>query len=383
MTVSGRRNRMFLAALALGWVALGVVSCGGSQTKKVPIPDDDAGAGGEPGTAGRGPEHSAGGGQAGRLEPMAAGASGDAAGAAGQAGSAGAPGAAGEGGANGQDDDGGASGAACDPPITGRITIAFDAMDAERITKLQWTNSAATLTANLIGEGGGKHCTDPNEFFGQSYGAPEGTSPGPVVGGHLASLLRCGADATIISAVSSCDATAPAQLPVTTAYHFYSDVRASELRVTRSFGFDATTPVYSGTTGLRPFVPRVLATLLPNVLYPNQAGTAVTSLVASNCGGDCITPTGTSWNGKWIADVDPASGLAMIVMRDPSLTSAVDLTVNYDAASGSNLASFVLVQPTAGWKAAVTEIEYLCFEDLTSWPQAQRTSATLPAGCGP
>jgi hypothetical protein len=105
--------------------------------------------------------------------------------------------------------------------------------------------------------------------------------------------------------------------------------------------------------------------------------------VASSCGGDCIVPTGASWNGKWFADVDPTSGLALIVVRDPSLTSAVDLTVNTDASSGSNLASFVLVQPAAGWKAPVTEIEYLCFADLTSWPQTARDAAQLPAGCGP
>jgi hypothetical protein len=291
-------------------------------------------------------------------------------------------GAAGAGGSSGQN-EGGASGAACDAPATGRITIAFDAIDPERITELEWMDSAATLTANVIAEGGSKHCTDPQEFFGQSYGAPEGTSPAPVVGGHLASLLQCGANVAITSAALGCEPAAQAQLPVTTEYHFFGDARASELRVTRSFGFDASTPVYAGTTGLRPFVPRVSARLLPNVIYPNQAGTGVTSIAASGCGGDCITAAGATWNGKWFADVEPTSGLALIVMRDPSLTTAVDLTVNYDAASGSNLASFVLVQPVAGWKAPVTEIEYLCFADLTSWPAAERASATLPAGCGP
>ena len=27
----------------------------------------------------------------------------------------------------------------------------------------------------------------------------------------------------------------------------------------------------------------------------------------------------------------------------------------------------------AGWKAPVTEIEYLCFADLTSWPKSKRS----------
>jgi hypothetical protein len=292
-------------------------------------------------------------------------------------------GAAGAGGATGPSGEGGEGGALCAAPITGRITIEFDGTDAERVTTLKWTNSAATLTANLAASGGPAHCTDPQEFFGQSYGAPEGALPDPVVGGHLASLVQCGADATITSAEIGCEPAGQAQLPVTTQYHFYTGTRASEMRVTRTFGFGASTQPYAGTTGLRPYVARVPVGALPNVIYPNQAGTAVTSAVASSCGGDCIVPTGASWNGKWFADVDPTSGLALIVVRDPSLTSAVDLTVNTDASSGSNLASFVLVQPAAGWKAPVTEIEYLCFADLTSWPQTARDAAQLPAGCGP
>ena len=65
------------------------------------------------------------------------------------------------------------------------------------------------------------------------------------------------------------------------------------------------------------------------------------------------------------------------------MTSAVDFTINNDGNSGSNLSSFVIVQPAGGWKAPLTEVEYLCFEDLTSWPQAERDAAQLPAGCGP
>jgi hypothetical protein len=95
-----------------------------------------------------------------------------------------------------------------------------------------------------------------------------------------------------------------------------------------------------------------------------------------------LTPVGASWNGKWFADLG-ANGLAMIVLRDPSMTTPVNLTVNWDSYSTSNLASFVLVQPQEGWKAPVTEVEYVCFADLTSWPQATRDLAQLPAWCGP
>jgi hypothetical protein len=261
-----------------------------------------------------------------------------------------------------------------------RIFMQLDTNDPERVTGFRWLDSTSTLTANLVAQGGPAHCTDPQEFFGQSYGAPEGTLPYPVVGGHLASLATCGARWTITSAAQDCTQTD--QIPVTTSYQFYSGTRASEVQVTRTFGFGASTPVYS-TTGLRPYVPRVPINALRTVIYPNQAGTGTASADSGSCGGDCFVPTGTTWNGRWFADVDATSGLALIVLRDPSMTSPVQFTVNNDASSGSNLTSFVLVQPTAGWTAPVTEIEYLCFADLTTWPQTQRDAATLPAGCGP
>jgi hypothetical protein len=152
------------------------------------------------------------------------------------------------------------------------------------------------------------------------------------------------------------------------------------VRITRTIGFDATTPTYSGI-GIRPYVPRPPVSMFTTVIYPNAAGTATTS--TGTCFSDCFTGVRATWNGQWFADIAPTSGLAMIVLRDPSMTSPAEFTVNNDSASGSNLSSFVLLQPTGGWKAPITEIEYLCFADLTSWPQAQRDSATLPTGCVP
>ncbi|HEY3665453.1 MAG TPA: hypothetical protein VGL19_05610 [Polyangiaceae bacterium] len=172
-------------------------------------------------------------------------------------------------------------------------------------------------------------------------------------------------------------------MPVTTQYHFYGGAQASQMRITRTFGFDANTTVYAGTTGLRPYVPRVALSGLSTVIYPNLAGTAVASTPATACGGDCFVAVGATWNGKWFADLNPTSGLALIVLRDPSMTTPVDLTVNYDSYSNANLASFVVLQPAEGWKAPLTEVEYLCFADLVSWPQTARDAAQLPAGCGP
>jgi hypothetical protein len=57
--------------------------------------------------------------------------------------------------------------------------------------------------------------------------------------------------------------------------------------------------------------------------------------------------------------------------------------VNYDSYSSANIASFVVLQPQGGWKAPITEIEYVCFADFVSWPQAMRDLAQIPAWCGP
>jgi hypothetical protein len=234
-------------------------------------------------------------------------------------------------------------------------------------------------TPNLAGEGGPAVCGDPLEFFGQAYAAPEGTTPTVIASGHRATLSACGLERTIVSAAVDCNDVP--LIPVTTQYRFYTGAKASQLRITRTFGFDAETPVYTG--GLRPYVARFARSTFPNVIYPSGDDASITTVSVSSCAGDCFVTPGAAWNGRWFADVDPTSGRAVIVLRDPDSSSEVLLTVNADEYSSSNIASFVLVQPTVGWKAPVTEIEYFCFVDLESWPQAAREAAELPANCGP
>ncbi|MEO8906110.1 MAG: hypothetical protein ABI627_31700 [Polyangiaceae bacterium] len=386
--------------MAAGLAGISLASCSSDEKKKV-MPFGEAGEGGDvsqpvaggagtPGPSGDGGSSAGGtanGGEGGAFggAPGLGGAAGEPAAGAGGVVSVGGGATGGGGGAVATGGGGATGGTGCGIASTGsRITIAFDtAGNAEHVTNLQWLNNASAETPNLVAQGGPSHCTDPQEFFGQSYGAPEGTLPAPVVGGGLSTLAVCGLDNTITSAGASCDPGGP-QIPVTTQYHFYSDAaRASEMRITRTITFDSSTTVYANTVGLRPFVPRVPLATLPTVIYPNQAGTAITTTPATNCGGDCFTATDATWNGKWFADIDPTSGLALIVLRDPAMTAPVQLTINYDGYSNSNLASFVLVQPADGWTAPVTETEYVCFADLTSWPQTARDAATLPAGCGP
>ena len=280
------------------------------------------------------------------------------------------------------------AGAVCDGSSVGtHVLFTFDVTDPEFVSGVSWLHGAADASpANWSAYGGPAHCTDPEEFFGESLGAPEGSLPNVVVGGHLATLTSASTCDSTVKTIASgpVDCTGAAQLPVTTTYAFYGGARADEVKISRTFGFDgsdAATPVYSGTTGLRPYVPRFTLSIFATVIYPNQAGTAVASVNANSCPGDCFTAEGSTWSGRWFADI-AASGDAVIVLRDPAMTSPVDLTVNWDEYSSSNLSSFVLLQPTAGWQSPITEVEYMCFADLTTWPQSQRDAAVLPAGCG-
>jgi hypothetical protein len=369
-----RKSRYGLVSVLIGSACAVALSCGSSDaTKKVGGGAGEGGGGHGGGTsqpsAGSGGTASPTGGHGGTTPIAAAGA----AGAGATQSEAGASGAAAGG-------EAGAAGASCGAMPASRISIAFDAANAERVTSLTWLDNSNVATANLAASGGGPTCGDPTEFFAESYGAPEGTSPIPVVAGSRSTSQTCGPDITITA--SAVDCTNAAQTPVTTEYHFYGGAKSSQLRVTRTLGFGTDTVVYNGTTGVRVWVPRVPLGTFPNVIYPNAGETAVTSTAAAGCGNDCLIAVGASWSGHWFADV-AANGLAMIVRRDASLTAPVQLTINNDSSSGSNLASFVVLQPQSGWKAPVTEVEYLCFADLTSWPQTDRDAAKLPAFCGP
>jgi hypothetical protein len=371
----------------LGLAYSGFIGCGSSDEKR-DVRREVGGAGGEAGeptsgaqpTGGSSGTSSSGGSS---VIPPLGGFGGELAGSGGAGGAVDTGGASETGGAGGEADragegGGGGESGGCVPTQGSRITLGFDASNGEWVNDLKWLDSAGMLTENLAAWGGSSTCSEPSEFFGESYGAPEGTTPGVVVAGSRATRSTCGLDVLLASTPNNC--TDAPQLPWTTEYHFYSGAKASQLRVTRSFGFDENTPKYTGV-GLRPWQARVPLGTFGNVIYPNAASTAVTRVGALSCPGDCLYDT-AQWNGQWFADV-AASGLALIVRRDPSMTAPVSLTINYDSYSYANLSSFVLIQPESGWKAPVTEVEYLCFADLTSWPQAERDAAELPAFCGP
>jgi hypothetical protein len=369
--------------ISMGFAVSGSIAaaCGSSDEKRTQPREATGGAGGDS-SGGQGGAIEGGGGAIGNAggEAVAGnGAGGDGKGEGGSGGTGAEAGAAGGTSVAGQAGAGG-DGGGCDETTDGsKIVIEFDPNDAERVTNLRWAIDDTTLTENFAAAGGQLVCNDPLEFFGQSYGA-EATLPAPIVAGNLASLTWCGREATITSAAMNCSNVA--QFPVTTKYRSYDGAHASQLRVTRTFDFGGAAAVYPQKV-LRAHVARVPLAAFPRVIYPNGAGTAVTEANPGSCPSDCIVQSGETWNGRWFANVNPDSGLAMIVLRDPTLTSPVALAINNDALSSSNITSFMLIGPEAGWTEPLTETQYLCFASITTWPQAQRDDAQLPAGCGP
>ena len=173
MLSSRARSRVLLGAVIVSVGGVSVASCGGNNSKK--IYGGEAGEAGESGSAGA--ATSAGGGSA---------ASGGAMNGAGQSNGGAAPaddggfgGAVGGFGGRVTEPDAGAAGVGgevstgCSVQVASRIVIALDATDPERVTSLQWVDSTSATSPNVIGEGGPAHCTDPQEFFGQSYRSEE------------------------------------------------------------------------------------------------------------------------------------------------------------------------------------------------------------------
>lgn len=254
----------------------------------------------------------------------------------------------------------------------------FTDSTGDRLDSLVWIDSNGNPTGNLAKHGGSLVCGDPTEFFGQSYGEPEGTHPNIIYAGTTSTWTTKGASSGK-SKTAGATCVGPTDAPATTKYTVYSSAGKEDMvLIKRKFMFNSQTPLFNGH-GLRPYVPRIENTIYHTVIWPNAASTMLLSADTGNCGGDCEV---TDWNQRWFADDSAGgSGSGMLVIRSSKSTQPALLTINNDSFSSSNLSSVVLIQPNGGWKAPVTETEALCFYDTTTWPLADRTAMKLPASC--
>lgn len=160
-----------------------------------------------------------------------------------------------------------------------------------------------------------------------------------------------------------------------TRYSFYDGgPYADMIRIERTWTFGAASPAFSGSA-LRAYVPRLPLGTYGSVMLPTTTNT-LSKTGASPTASD---PTGGNWRGDWLAQTTSAGTAGVLLLRDPADDQPAKPASDYDSFSGANNSGIALVKPVGGWKAPVTEVEYLCLFDAGSWPTASAT--TLPAGC--
>jgi hypothetical protein len=247
--------------------------------------------------------------------------------------------------------------------------------NVERLDSVRWSGTNGAFGANLVSNGGVPGCLigDPPEQWGAaaSVGAPS-----PVGDGSTGTWTPRGRRSVEIASTrpDSCTAdTGP--VPVRTRYTFFdAGASASKVRVERRFGFSAGSIDYTSTS-LRAYVPHLPGSFR-DIVHPNAAG-AAPPMTDHPCPAECWAMV---WNGTWFAINDPDTNSGVIVLRDPASSLPARLSLDADS-HGGVAAAADLAKPAGGWKAPVTETEWLCFYDAGTWPTAERASGTLPAGC--
>jgi hypothetical protein len=266
-----------------------------------------------------------------------------------------------------------------------RITVDFDdpdtgmfTGDADRIDSISWIDSSGNSTGNLAADSYGyTYCNDADEYFGEAEGEPdEAQAPLMVTTGEVSTW-------TAVSAFEGKTATSgfdcnnnPLSGKTKTIYKlFNSKTKINEMEVKRRFGFNAKTQEF-GNSGLRAYMARLPSSPYHYTLVPDGSGNVV-AYDSNDCGYPCEI---TDWNGKWLAD-DDGSGNGVAIIRSAASTASAIVVIDSDGFSDSNVSSVVLEQPQGGWKAPVTEVEYVCFYDSASWTAQEQSAGQLPQGC--
>jgi len=258
--------------------------------------------------------------------------------------------------------------------LFGSTTTGYLTADADRVDAITWVNSAGVAVANFITQAV-PECGDPLEFFGEAYGNAGGSRPYAVVRGVASNWTGTGASkgTTSIKALTACGASLDATTK--SSYELFTDKNlVNALKITRSFSF--ITGASSGD--MRVYLARVPLANYPMVVYPDSTN-AVQSVTTNDCGLNCVI---TDWNGKWMAE-DTGAGQGIAIFRKPNAAFPAEITIDYDSDSASNASAITLITPAAGWSGIkVSETEYLCFYDATSWTAAHREAGVPPTGCG-
>lgn len=254
----------------------------------------------------------------------------------------------------------------------GSSSTGYTTTDADRVDAISWVNSAGATVSNYIAQGG-TACGDAVEYFGEAYGDGSDSRPYAVIGGVASNWTGTGSTKgkTAIKSLTTCSYTI--DMATKSSYTLStSPGMINALKVTRKFTFS---DAPSGGD-FRAYVARVSLAHYPYVIYPNTSNVLIT-VNADSCSFNCLT---TDWNGTWMEE-DDGNGNGVAIFRKPNPNYPAQITVDNDSTSASNASAITLIEPAAGWSGSLTETEYVCFHDATSWPAAQRAAGKAPAGC--
>jgi hypothetical protein len=280
----------------------------------------------------------------------------------------------------------------------GRITIDFadplygGGVDSDRIDLLLWIGSNGNSTGNLVANSvSNATCGEPPAFFGQSYSDNTDASKGAagpffVTPGVQSSFAGNLASTKTITNIQADQCLAAPQgykvtrLDGTTETHYTLSRQANlvnAVRVSRTFFFRHNVP----SNNFKVYIPRLNEAIYKTVIIPDSTG-ALNNYDPTTCPYGCDI---SNWNGIWFAD-DDGNGNGLAVIRDISATAPALINMDYDAgdnphATAISGTSISLKVPAGGWTGKLTETEYLCFYDATSWPAANRSAGQLPTGC--
>jgi hypothetical protein len=260
----------------------------------------------------------------------------------------------------------------------------FETANLDRLDEVVWTGGSGELaTTNFVVEvADNPGSTDPEDFFGEGLGVPlsmTGRADDPlVVDNRYASVASNQTATTLTTTTTGLDFQGNAtNVPIaSTDYTVYpaGDPNQNEFRVSRTINFTPSTPIYA-SPGVRFYMPYVSENFFI-ALYPSTDG-AIKAVDSSQCILVCVV---TDWTGQWFADDADGDG-GMMVIRDPSSTAPAELVIAFEEESQENLTSIALLQPTNGFKAPVTETEWVCFYDRSTWSFDAQQSGELPQGC--
>jgi hypothetical protein len=248
--------------------------------------------------------------------------------------------------------------------------------NVEWVKSLKWRSSALGVFGSNLATAGGGACGEPAEFFAESYPNQDGTGPDPVVAGQRGSWTPASNRTVLIDSVSrnACSGNNP-EIPVRTRYTFFDEgPAANTVRMERRISFAPDQLRNDAVQGMRFYVPRLPGGTYDQVIYPEDETTLKTI-------GDGGPEAHKNWNQTWMAINSSSTGAGMLIFHKPDGSHEAAVTTDNDSASGSNNSGVTLDRPLAGWLEPVTEVEYFCFYDATTWPVLTRSPTNLPEGC--